>query len=168
MGWLPGWPGSGIHLRRSRFHSMETLFFRKPCKKRLFVFAMISAFFVVGLTLNPDLLYLDTNVFCIILARNSSFARNAFVIPTDSVIRFFVNCITTVVSMYRCSYCNEGVVESLPAYCPVCGRPLTVIKPDETQYGRFMCIWCHDTSYKRVPGYCPNCGRYLKGFLPDK
>ena len=30
--------------------------------------------------------------------------------------------------MYRCSYCNKGYVDTLPAYCPVCKRPLTVEK----------------------------------------
>lgn len=66
---------------------------------------------------------------------------------------------------YICSYCSKGVVESLPAYCPSCNRPLTVLKPiiPVTEYQH--CTWCKFNGTFTVPGNCPNCSKYLKGFI---
>jgi len=68
---------------------------------------------------------------------------------------------------YVCSYCNNGKVNSLPAYCPACGKYLSVLKPEQQLSGYYNCHWCGDKSFKKVPGYCPGCNRYLKGFLPE-
>lgn len=68
---------------------------------------------------------------------------------------------------YSCSYCNSGVVKTLPAYCPSCKKYLTVIKPEKQTEGYYICSYCGDSNFKKVPGFCPSCGEYLKGFLPN-
>lgn len=67
---------------------------------------------------------------------------------------------------YKCTYCNKGIIDNLPAYCPVCDRPLTVIKPKTPVTKNNKCTWCKYEGYFTVPGNCPNCTTYLKGFLP--